>query len=489
MTSEIKKIGKDGIIYGIGIVVSRAASLVMLPIYTRYLTPSDYGAAELLTTSIDVIGMIVGLGIIGAIFKCYADVETLDEKRKVISTSLLMLMVLTLAAMLLGIAFAEPIAGLVFGDRTYSKYFHVIFVTYFVQQGLVSVPLMYIRAIDRPKLFVLIGVIKLAIQIILNLYFLEVLELGLMGILLSSLIGEAIIGGYLLVYSVRHIGFRFSRVYAESIIKLGHPLVITSLSSFVLLYSDRYFLRSYFDLNTLGIYALAYKFGFLLAVLAVVPFQSAWEPQRYRIAKQENGKTVFKRVFLYFNIVVISISVSIVLFVGDVIKIIATPAFWPAVGLVPFVVINAVLQSWTFFCDYGLYHAHRTGRIASSSVIAAAIVVVLNFVLIPVWGVYGAVLATFGAFLVRFGMLFTGSQSYFPIDYGWSKVISLLLLAVFAYLVRSSFGINGIIVSILIDGLTLFAFLVSTYYMILAKSERATIISYLEGRMAALRAG
>ena len=487
MKTNIRKLGKDGLIYGLGIAISRAASFVMLPIYTTYLTPADYGAAELLTTTIDVIAMIVGLGITGAIFKCYADAGTDDEKKEVISTSLVILLVLTLIASLIGIVFSGPISGLIFGDRTFSKYFQLMFVTFFIQQGITSIPLMYIRAIGRPHLFVMIGVVKLLVHIALNLYFLVVLKLGLEGVLLSSLIGEAVIGVFLLSYSLRHIGFRFSRIIADELFKLGHPFILTSLSSFVLVYSDRYFLKAFNDLDTIGIYALAYKFGFMLSALVVVPFQSAWEPQRFSIAKQEDGKTIFTRVFLYFNVVIVSVSLMIILSVGDILKIIASKPYWPASVLVPLMLINAVLQSWTIFCDYGLYHARKTGSIASSSVIAAVLVLALNIVLIPIWGVYGAVLATFCAFLVRFWLRYIWAQRYFTIDYGWRKIFGLIMVAAVAYFVRFSMDIHNIAVALVFDSIVFVAYILTAYYAILDRFERDTIRSFLKEKLTATR--
>jgi O-antigen/teichoic acid export membrane protein len=485
MKTNIRKLGKDGLIYGLGIAISRAASFVMLPIYTRYLTPADYGAAELLTTTIDVIAMIVGLGITGAIFKCYADAGTDDDKKKVISTSLIILLALTLITSLVGIVFSGPISGLVFSDRNFTKYFQLMFITFFIQQGITSIPLMYIRAIGRPQLFVMIGVVKLLVHIALNLYFLVVLKYGLKGVLLSSLIGETVIGTYLLAYSFRHIGFRYSRIVADELIRLGYPFIVTSLSSFILVYSDRYFLKAFNDLDTIGIYALAYKFGFMLSALVVVPFQSAWEPQRYNIAKQEDGKGIFARVFLYLNVVIVSVSLMICLSVGDILKIIASSPYWPASALVPFMLINAVLQSWTIFCDYGLYHARKTGRIATSSVISAALVIALNFVLIPAWGVYGAIFATFCAFIVRLSLRYVWSQRYYTIDYGWGKISGLLLLAAMAYFFRFSVDIHNIVVALAVDSLLFLAYVLIAYYAILDRSERDNIQSFLKEKFAA----
>lgn len=488
MSAQIKTLGKHGVVYGIGIALSRAAGLIMLPLYTRYLTPADYGAVELLMITVDVIGMIVGLGVTGVIFKCFSDAKTRDETNSVISTALLIMLSLMGVMATIGFAFSGQISYFVFGEAGYSKYFQLMFITYFLQQGIISIPLMYIRAMGRPVLFVSLGVAKLSLQIAFNVYFLAGLGLGLMGVVLSAFIAEAVLGAYLLAYAVRHFGFRYSPAHARELIALGYPFVFTSLSSFVLIYSDRFLMKMYVSLEALGIYALAYKFGFALAALAVVPVQSAWEPQRFTIAKQHDGKEVFKRVFLYLNVLVVFLSTAVVVYVGDVLKIISHEAYWPAANLVPLIVAGFVLQSWTFFCDYGIYHARKTSRIALSSAIAAAMIVAMNVVLIPRYGAYGAALSMFIAFLARFGLMFAWAHYYFPIDYGWKRVGVLVFLGVSAYLARLSVDPSDTATALATDSAILLAFVAATYYLVLLRSDRQAIRGVFEGKKGSLRA-
>ena len=83
MSGKTKSLGKQSAIYGAGIVLGKLASFIMLPVYTRYLTPADYGVLELLSMTIDVIGMIAGIGIGSAVFKFYADEADEAGKREV----------------------------------------------------------------------------------------------------------------------------------------------------------------------------------------------------------------------------------------------------------------------------------------------------------------------------------------------------------------------------------------------------------------------
>lgn len=483
MRQEILKLGKHTMIYGVGIIISKSVSFIMLPIYTRYLTPADYGVLELLSMTIDIIAMIAGIGITSTVFKYYSEYENIEEKNEVISTAIIMLIILSSITATLGFIFSNKLSQLVFGQIDNANYFMLFFIIYFLQ-AINIIPLMFIRAMQNSKLFILISLIKLFMAVFFNICFLVLLKMGVTGILFSTLLSDFIMDLYLLVYAFRGVGFRFSISKSKRMVKFGYPFIFASLSSFVITYSDRYFLNVYSTLAIVGVYSLAYKFGFLMGYLTVGPFLQIWEPQRFEIAKQDNALPVFKKVFLYLNILIISLSLIISLFVKDVLTIMSAPSYHEAYQIVPIIIVAYIFQAWTFYCNLGIYIKGRSKYMAIAYIISAISVTIFNFILIPRYGVYGAAWATVGAFFILFSITNIFSQRFYYIDYGWRKQLQLLLLAVIIYLSSRILNVSQISISLGINTLLIFLFAIIIYRFFLEESGKSIVRQFIRNPIA-----
>jgi len=466
MKSELKNLGKHTIIYGAGILLGRIVSFIMLPIYTRYLTPADYGVLELLTITTDVISIIIGIGLTSTVMRFYSKYDNQEEKNKVVSTALIVMSVPSLIANLVCVLLSGKFSVLVFGSVDYTFYFQLSFVLLFLQSG-IDIPFALIRLKENSLLFILTNVSKLIIQLSLNIYFVMILKLGVAGILYSSLIAYLLISSFLIFYTVRSVGFAFSFQRSFEMLRFSYPLIFWSLGSFILTFSDRYFLNIYSDLTTVGIYSLAYKFGFLLVALVVSPFSLIWEPKRFEIAKQPDGFLIYKKVFMYLNIVLLMTSLMISVFVKDILTFMSDPAYWEAYRLVPIILIAYIFQTWTSFCNIGLYLREKTSLFGLSAGISVIIVTLANVLLIPRFGAYGAAWATLIAFGIRLIVVLWFAQKQLYIDFGWGRNLQLMAVFVFMVVVRFIWLTPNTIYSILLSsGFTMiFAMTIYKYFI------------------------
>jgi O-antigen/teichoic acid export membrane protein len=133
MSSELRKVGRHMLIYGTGVVASRLVCLIMLPVYTRFLTAADYGILELLSTTIDVIGMIGGLGLAASLFKHYAEMDGEAERRELTSTVIIGTTGLSFLVCCLGLIASPLVTRLLFGPGLTPLYFRLFFLIYFFQ--------------------------------------------------------------------------------------------------------------------------------------------------------------------------------------------------------------------------------------------------------------------------------------------------------------------------------------------------------------------
>jgi O-antigen/teichoic acid export membrane protein len=210
VASEYRTIGKHALIYGSGVVLGKLAGFVMLPVYTRYLTPADYGVLELLSMTIDVIGMIAGVGLGAGVFKYYSQLQDPAERRTLLSTVALAGAGLAGTTALLGILLSGPLAGLVFKGGGNPDYFRAYFLIYFLQS--VAAPAwLLMRIQQRSVLFVAVNFVKLVLALALNIYFVVVRRMGMEGVILSNALVAGVAALFLTTYTFRHAGFAFSR--------------------------------------------------------------------------------------------------------------------------------------------------------------------------------------------------------------------------------------------------------------------------------------
>jgi O-antigen/teichoic acid export membrane protein len=474
MSEPLRKLGKHTLVYTAGIIIGKAASFVMLPVYTRYLSPADYGVLELLGMTLDVIGMITGVGLVTGVFKFFSEAEDPKEKRVVISTAAIGAATLAGLTTLLGLAISPELSKLIFGSTANQGYLRLYFLLFFLQ-NLEYVPLLLIRAENRSVMFVSINVAKLIVMLSLNILFIVHYGLKIEGAIASSIIAFALSSIGLSTYMIRQIGLHFSREKLRQLLSFGSPLVLWWLGSFVLVFSDRYFVNHYQGTAEVGIYSLAYKFAFLLHALAYGPFETIWTAQRFEVAKRPDATELYTRVFLYLNLIIGGMALVLSLFVRDFLRVMSDPAFLPAYRLVPLLIAAQVVFIWADFWTLGIYIRGKTNAMAAGAMVLVPITLLLNFLLIPRWGMFGAAWATMAAYTVRFLWIYHSAQKHYAIPNRWSNIANLYVILGVAVALGFLYRADDLITSLAWNTLLLFAALGLVYKRVLSTQERSAI--------------
>lgn len=418
------------LVYGVGILLGRAVAFVMLPIYTRVLTPADYGILQLIGMLLEVTAILAGSSIAGGVFHFYHKASTDEERNSVLSTALMLTTVAYFGVTGVATVAAPILADIVFGARGDNVFFIRLACMSLAFEGLVMVPLALIQLRHRSKLFVVVHAVKLFLQLVLNIVFLIPLRMGVTGVLLSTLIANVAIGIWLGVSFVRDVSWRVSVPMVTRLLRFGIPLVGTQICAFILTFGDRYFLNKAGGAAIVGLYGLAYQFGFLLVSIGYWPFNRAWQPVRFEIAKAPNRDEIYARAFVYLNILVVTMAVGLALFTKDLLRIVAAPAFHSAEALVPLILLASVLHVWTKFLNLGILIKERTEYYTLATWMSAVVAVGGYIWLIPKMLAWGAALATVLAYIVRHVAVYGFSQRLWYVRYRWGPVVRLLGLGV-----------------------------------------------------------
>ncbi|UCC80211.1 MAG: flippase [Candidatus Zixiibacteriota bacterium] len=477
--SIYRRIFRHSVIYVAGTILSRAISFILLPIYTRYLTPSDYGVVGLISMTCDVIAMIIGVGITAAVLRFYSEKESPEEKKRVISTALIGGSAFFIIVFGLTSFFSKSFSILIFGEATYTYYMQIAFIT-MIFYAFIEVPLAFLRADARSVEFVIINLVKLIIQFSLNVWFIVFLGYGVLGILYSSLISFVLISIYLLASTVKECGFGFSRSIFRELLQYGYPLILADLGAFVLTFSDRYFLRAYQNLTEVGLYSLGYKLGMLLSFLLIAPFHQHWAAEMFQVDKREDRKEVFVRVFTMISITSLIFIFTLSVYIKEIIRIISAPEYLQAYTVVPFICVAYYFNGMMEYVQLGSLIRKKTKYVAYSTTIAAVSNIILNFLLIPPFGIYGAGVSTIISFYIRFIIVYKLSQKVYPLSYRWTRLNILLAYSAAILLASYQLTYSNLVASIAKDTAFLALFLALTFLFWLRGKERELILTIIK---------
>ena len=491
LNADVQKVVHHSAVYGIGVVLRRMGSIIMLPIYTRFLSTEEYGTVELLGISIDIVALILGLGLNASVFRFCSRAATEGEKRQIVSTVHFLMMGASLFGALTGVALAPHISQIVFSSTDQTYFVRIVFTSFFFL-GVSEIGMTALQARHESARYVRISMMQLVIQLSVIVYLLVFRQMGIMGVLLGNLTAFACSGTYLVWVTLRWTGVQFSRTFLRPLFRYSIPLVFDNIAAFIMAFGDRYFLNHMSSTAEVGLYALSYKFGFMILYM-LQPFHTFWAVERFEVAKRQDASSMYRRYFLYYLATLLFFALGLSVLAKDAIRIMAAPEFHPAYRVIWILVTAYVIHGLAAFCMIGVLVEGKTEQITISTWFAAAVCLVMNFVLVPRYHSYGAAIATIVPFSLRYVLVLRFSQRLLPVAYDWGAAARLVgiygvLLAVALYV-----DIESIPLSIAFNVCLIGVMPVAIYFSgVLTAGERQQfiqLVSHPRATMRALRQG
>ncbi|HMN42965.1 MAG TPA: lipopolysaccharide biosynthesis protein [Povalibacter sp.] len=418
-------LAKHSAIYAAGSMLSRVASFLMLPLYTAYLTPFDYGVLDLIETTVGMFSLVASLGVAQALGRFYFDDEDQRRRNAVVSTTFIMATIAGVLVFLVSLPLYEPLTRLLFKEPVDPRAFLLAFVT--IAIGLViDLGMVYLRVVNRSILFVVASMANLVIGVGLNAYLIVVEKLGIFAILIGNLATKLVVGLPLLVWIVSRVGLKFDRPVARSMYRFGLPLMPSELASVAISYSDRYFINGFLSTEAAGIWGMAQKLGTALHQLITSPFLMAFVSQRFDMGRSPNATWLLTSSFRYHMVVLIVPSAVLALFAPEILALMTAPEFQKAGWIIPFAALSMIILATKYHFEYGILREKATHYHMFINTGSAALHVVLNATLIAWLGLPGAIIALLAAYLAKSVSYLTVSQKFFPIPYPIGQCTALL---------------------------------------------------------------
>ena len=427
MIDKLRQLARSSIIYGAGNYGVKLVGFFLIPVYTRYLTPADYGILALLASFDRVLFIFLNLGQSTALFRYYYDHDTPEGRNRVIAGSLWIILLFSLPLALVVLALSFPTATLLLGDGALYPLVAIGVLT-MACQALLRLPFAVLRANARDTHYALWSIARTALSAGLAVVLVVGAHWGVRGVLLGALTTEAIMVVLLLpmILGALRAGWAGPETWAQ--LSFGLALVPAGLADFVLDLSDRFFLKHYASLDDVGIYSLGYRFGEII-FFVVTAVQLAWPQFVFSNHRSEGAPELYAYASTYYMAGLLFLVLGLSVLAPEVITLMATPAFHGAAVVVPLIALSGLCQGLNSIGTIGIMLRRRPIVRSVALIVAATVNIGLNYLLIPRYGMLGAAWATLIAFLVEMVLLVSVALRYYPIPYQWSRMARLLLAA------------------------------------------------------------
>ncbi len=417
MLAQLKRVFKDTTIYGLGGLLPKAAGFILLPVYTRFLTPADYGIMSLATLVTTMVGVVMIVGQNGSLTLFYRSSDTSvdeDERKRLLFT--VVAFVLSFGAAVLGLLLlvGHSLTQALFKSEefTFSPFLVVALVTAYAQ-----LPLGLLQAVNRARgqagTHTAFHLASFALNMSFTIYFVVALRQGAIGSLKGTLAAALIVAPVALVVLIRQARPRFSGAWLKKSLMFGLPLVPHFVAGWMLTFSDRYLLERIRTLEEVAMYSLAYNVAMVMNLVSL-SINQAWGPVYYDVADSEERTRVLPKLTVVYGAAVAVAAIGLVLFSHELVLLLAAPRFWPAAPLVPIVVAGYYCFASYSVVSTGIFYRKRTKYVPLISAGAAVLNIGLNLLLMPRYGMWAAAWNTLVAYAAMAFVAFFVSRRLMP---------------------------------------------------------------------------
>jgi len=444
LSGQLKRLGKHSAIYGLGGLVSRILAVLLLPLYTHFLSSSDYGQIETLVAMVTVLTIILRFGISSAFFRFYFDADDDAGRRIVLRTSFWFTMAMATVGLVAVVALARPISNGLFGDPDAANLVRASAVALWAQMNYEQLTSLF-RVEERSVAFVIASLTNVALTVGGTVLLVVVLDRGPLGVIVGNFTGTLLVYLSLLGYRREQLGLQLDRSLLRRMNHFGMPLVPSALLLWVTNFSDRFFLVKLTDTSEVGLYSVGVRIASAM-VLLLTAFRTAWPAFAYSIRNDDEAKRTYAWVLTYLVVVSTWIATALTLLSPWLVRWLTAPAFSSASRVVGPLAFAAVSFGGFIVLSIGIGRARRTQFNWVITGIAAAVNVALNLALIPAYGMMGAAIATVAAYTVMFAGMAWWSHRVFPTPYQWRRVATAaaagIALAVGGKLVHAGLAVS-----------------------------------------------
>lgn len=427
---KYKKLASNTIIFAIGTFSSKVLSFLLMPFVTRMMTSGDYGSADLVQQTVNVLIPIVTLQVNSAALRFSLDKA--KNKSDVFTVGVRT----TLAGFVVFLFLAYPISLIEINDFKLGDYIILVYVFVLVS-GMRQLCQQFVRGSGHVKLFAVDGIIATATTLLFTFLFLGVFKWGVTGYIVAIIASDAcsIIFYTITAKLYRYLSPRlFEKGITGQMLKYCVPLIPTVILWWIINVSDRYMITYFIGSSENGLYTAASKIPNFVVLFAQI-FIDAWQLSAVDEYESESRGEFFTKVFRVYSGGVFAVASALILFCQLLTKILVAPSYYESWNYVPILIIATTYSCIVNFLA-SVYMAEKKSLMSLVTAMTGTVTnIVLNLILIPKLGATGAAIATVTAFVVVFITRAINTRKYIKINFKLPlMIIETVLLVVQTFL-------------------------------------------------------
>jgi len=462
----MQKVFKNTFLYTIGRILPQAVNFFLLPVYTAYLNPTEYGIVSSLRSFTLILSVIFTLALSNSIFRLFFDYKTEKEQKEYLGTTVISIFVLSTFFLILLFIF-YPIVGKIYKSISFFPYY-ALFISATFLAVFFEVPKIYFQVKQKGAAFLGVSLFEFFITTALTLWYVVGLEQEALGVLKSGVYANILILPLFLYITFKKIKLTFSFKILKESLRFSLPTVPVTVSYWILNLSDRIFIERYFDLNEVGIYSIANKIAEVSVVL-IGALSSAYSPVFYTLANSENQSGVKSKIrqFNYSYIIISGFIVfGIAFFSGEITSFFIDSKYANASKIIPVLSLAYFFSIVSGLYNWMIIQEKKTFQMMIIVMIIAGFNIIVNILLIKQYGMYGAAWATVLSFLLSLIIKYFYAQKCYFISLNWFKISAYAVILIIIYFFTGYFFKPGyfLIVGKIIFMISLSYFLYKKYF-------------------------
>lgn len=383
--NKYKSLAKNTLIFAIGTFGSKILSFIMVFFYSRAMSTAEFGLLDIIINSASLVIPIAFLGITNAVIRFGLDDEY--KQSDVFTTGIL--------SVGLGFGFLLLLSPFVLMIEDLKNYI-IVFYLHILMSALRHVCSFFVRSDNRPKLYAADGIFSTFMTCLLTIVFLIPLKMGIVGYMLAIIIADFLSVLFLIIGSRAYKKLNFGtldKTVCKRMISFSLPLMPTSLLWWVVNVSDRYFVKYMIGSAENGLYAAAYKIPTILTLVSAI-FLDAWQISAVSENKSTSKNEFYSDIFKSFQGGIFVVG-SVLIFASKLVtKLLLADSYYDSWQYIPVLIFATVFSCFVVFMGNIYLAAKRNIATLVTTIMGAAVNLILNGIFIYFFGVQGAAIAT-----------------------------------------------------------------------------------------------
>jgi O-antigen/teichoic acid export membrane protein len=445
---------RNTLIYGLTNIFLKSAGFLLLPFYSHFIAPSEFGVFSVLIAGYTIVVSFYQGGFQSSFSKFYLEADKEEDKEAIMTQFFSLTMIVSLFASLVCASAADRLSVLLFATPAYQNMIRILALTLFFD-NFQTCGLHVFKTKEDAKLVSYYSFVPAVINVVLSLFLMISFRQGILAIINAQFLSVFIVSAMLLKKLRVYFSFQFERKYIIPFINFAMPLMLAGGFTALVDLADRFILKLYFDDAAVGIYSFSYRIANVM-MLFVISFRTAWTPHALKLYKREDYAEHFGRSFLKMLFLSTTLFLCVSIFAPLLFAVplsgniyFFNPAYRDGLPIIPIILLAYLFNGIIAFYSVYPYVSGKSYHFLISDGIAVAVNILGNVLLIPRFGLVGAAFATFLSYLFSMIYLWAISHNKIRVILDVRKILLFTVIAMAVFMVSTQYHNPFVIVLLL----------------------------------------